>query len=143
MPGIQEAHRRHHTYYVAFTQFYPHAFDLLDQEFAQIQTTYTWIVEQSDREAAQSLLKLIEGLAPYFQRRALHSILLDYCQSGLRAARQLGVNPGWLHLLTYEAYWAIGEWDKALDNVQVAIETTRDDDPKVHAQAMLALEPYQ
>jgi tetratricopeptide (TPR) repeat protein len=52
---------------------------------------------------------------------------------------QTGGNPGWILLLSYEASWALGNWEKALSLVQSAIEVTRDSDPQVYAKALLAL----
>jgi len=69
----------------------------------------------------------------------MNNTLLQYCRDGLKVTEQTGGNPGWILLLSYEASWALGNWEKALSLVQSAIEVTRDSDPQVYAKALLAL----
>lgn len=139
MPGLKEAHRRFSLHYCLIVRDNTRNFQLLDSEFGQIQNAYHWLGEQDGAETARLLIALVEDLGQYLQRRTLPRTLLAFCQNGLLAAQKLGANPGPLLLLTFEAYWAIGEWGKALTSVQSAIEATQGAEAKTYAQAILAL----
>jgi len=131
--------RRHSSYYVSCVQAAARSFDKLDAEFPQIRESTAWLAQQTDERPLESFLQVAKDLAAYLLRRALHSMLLEYCQSGLQIAGRIKRNPGWLLLLCYEAHWARGEWNLAHTSVQAAIEATRGSDPSTHAQAVLAL----
>lgn len=139
MPSHLDAHQRHCTYYTAFTQAHQSAYERLDREFTQIQIASDWLAQETDRSSAEQLLGLVEHLSAYLQHRYLYQDLLIYCERGLRAAQQLGANTGWLHLLSYEAHWAIGEWDEARSSAESAIAATRLAEPTTFAHAVLAL----
>ncbi|CAG0933956.1 hypothetical protein TFLX_03292 [Thermoflexales bacterium] len=139
MPQRQDAHQRHCAHYVTYTNDYQSAYDLLDREFPQIQTASDWLAQETDRTAAELLLSLVEYLSAYLQHRYLYQDLLIYCKRGLSSTQLLGANAGWLHLLSYEAHWAIGEWDEARSSAESAIAATRLIDPTTHARAVLAL----
>ncbi len=139
MPRLQDAHRRHCAYYVALIQDHQSEYELLDHEFTQIQIAGDWLAQEPDRKSTEQLLSLVEHLSAYLQRRYLYHDLLIYCERGLRSVERLGSNAGWLHLLSYEAHWAIGEWDEARSSVESAIAATHLTDPATHAHAVLAL----
>ena len=122
-------------YYQTFINRNTRRYDLLDKEFSQIQQAYIWLCSQNGAQ----LLQFINDLALYLQARSLHRVLLNYCQDGLRAAESLNANPGWLLIFIYEAYMALGEWEKARISVQQAIGLTENNDSKTYAQAVLAL----
>jgi tetratricopeptide (TPR) repeat protein len=139
VPSLREAQERHSLFYNSFVQSNADAFDLIDQEFEQIQIAVTWLIKQTELEQAASLLNFVRGLSPYLQGRALNADLLNYCQNALQAAEQLGTNSGWLHLLRHRAFWALGKWESAYVAVQSAIWATEGSSPKIHARAVLAL----
>jgi len=139
MPSFSEANDRQSDYYQSLLNDKNRDFERLDYEFAQIQVAYAWLSNRSSEEEKARLLEFIKNFAPYLKARMLHRVLLEYCQDGLRASKDLNANPGWLLVYAHEVYWAIGEWEKALSNIQNAIEATKDVDPIIYAQATLAL----
>lgn len=135
MPTSRQAFFRVADYYLAFISRYARRSDLVDQEFLQIQQVCTWLSKQNHPQ----FLQLLKDLALYLQARSLHSVLLNYCRAGIRIANISNTNPGWLLTLIYEAYFAQGEWEKAATSIRQAIALTETDDPRAHAQAILAL----
>ena len=143
MPDLPDALQRHIFYYCNFVQVHTTDIQLLDNEFAQIQQAYTWLITQTNSELAKQLIRFVENIASYLQTRTLHAVLLNYCESGLQAAKQLGVSPGSMLLLRGKAFWSMGDWDKALADVQAAIQATQDTDLQVYNRAMLTLGSFQ
>jgi tetratricopeptide (TPR) repeat protein len=126
-------------YYLAYAQTHQDDLTALDEEFDNFTRVRLWLVHQKSRHTAQLLLALIKALTTYLHRPEFATELLAYCQAGLPACRLVGVNPGWLLLLRYEAHNYLGEWDYALADAQAAIKVTQAAVPQTHAQAMLAL----
>ncbi len=143
MPSLWEAHHRHGLHYLSFVQAHARDFEVLDRESAQVQAAYQWWSQQTDIEALECLLALIRGLAPYLQGRALQAMLVEYCQAGLRASDRLKHNPSWLWRLSAEAYWALGQWDRAFACIRTAINVARVRESDEFAQAVLTLGHYQ
>lgn len=126
-------------YFLTYAQTYQDDFGVLDREFANLQITRAWLTECDDHETAQQLFTLIKALAPYLRQRALNNELLTFCEGGLSLCERIGINPGWLLLLRYEAHNALGEWQLALADAHAAVEVTQAIDLITHAQAVLAL----
>lgn len=143
MPDLPDALQRHSFYYCNFVQVHAADIQLLDNEFAQIQRAYIWLIKQTNSESAKELIPFVENIASYLQTRTLHTVLLNYCESGLQAAKQLGVSSGSMLLLRGKAFWAMGDWDKALADVQAAIQVTQDADLQVYTRAVLTLGGFQ
>jgi tetratricopeptide (TPR) repeat protein len=126
-------------YYLDFARTYQDDFDALDREFANFLTLRTWLSNQRGKQSARLLIDLIKALTAYLRRPERARELLNYCQGGLQACKIIGTNSGWLHLLRYEAYNFLGEWDRALTDAETAIRVSQEVDPASHARATLAL----
>jgi tetratricopeptide (TPR) repeat protein len=111
----------------------------LDREFTNFLSLRAWLDNQQSKLSAQLLIDLVKALTAYLRRPERAAELLNYCQSGLQACKIIGTNSGWLSLLRHEAYNLLGEWDRALADAETTIRVTREADPTIHAQAMLAL----
>jgi tetratricopeptide (TPR) repeat protein len=136
---FRRAGRAFANYFLTYTQTYQDNFEVLDQEFANLQTTRAWLAECNNYKTAQQLFTLIKSLTIYLRQRALNNELLTFCESGLLLCERMEINPGWLLLLRYEAYNALGEWELALADAQTAVEVTQNIDPITHARSILAL----
>ncbi len=126
-------------YFLTYAQTHQDNFDALDQEFTNLLTVRSWLANRQNKQPARLLIDLIKSLTAYLRRPEFAAELLTYCQCGLQACQNIGLNPGWLYLLRYEAYNFLGEWDHALADAETTIRITQDADPTSHARAMLAL----
>jgi len=111
----------------------------LDDEFANLRASWSWLTTQTSKEAAHLLLAYLDALTPYLRQRGLHAELLRWCEVGLQACEKLQKNPGRLLLLRSEAQNALGRWDGAAASIQAAIEASKGKDPGTYARAVLAL----
>lgn len=135
MPTTAIAFDRVSNYYSAFVNRNINRPDLLDVEFPQIRQIFTWFSSLKDPR----FLQLVIDLSSYLETRSLYSVLLNYCRTGLQIAGMHNANPGRLLILTSEAYFSLGKWERAFSSIKDAITLTKNDDPPAYAQATLAL----
>jgi tetratricopeptide (TPR) repeat protein len=139
MPNLWDSQYRHATYYLDFAREHSQDFELLHSELGQFRIVRDWLANEEGSEASKSLVTLTRLLSDYLQNRSLHRELLDFCNKAITVSSETELSFGWLTLLRYDTYFALGEWDNALTEVLLAIEASRKNDPKTYAQAMLAL----
>ena len=118
---------------------FQHQHDRLDDEFANLRASQSWLATQDSEEAAHLLIDYVRVLAQHLRQRGLDAELLRWCKDGLRACDKLRRNAGWLLLLRSQAQNALGQWDDATASIQAAIEASEGKDPSAFAQAILAL----
>lgn len=118
---------------------YQNQYERLDDEFANLRASQSWLATQDNEEAAQLLIAYVKVLAPYLRQRGFNAELLRWCGDGLRACEGLRQNPGWLLLLCSEAQNALGRWDEAMASIRAAIEVSKGDDTRTYARAFMAL----
>lgn len=114
-------------------------FDYLSDELDNLIAAHEALAKQADHETNRMLMDFTRFIAPFLKQRAFLSVLLNFCKSTIVACESIGANPGWVHLLEYEAHYALGDWDAALADIQVAITASHGIEPSVHAQAVLSL----
>ncbi len=123
---------------------YRDQYNRLDEEFANLRASQSWLASQKgDEKVARLLIGYVEVLAPYLRQRGLDAELLRWCEDGMWAAESLRKNPGRLLLLRSQAQNALGRWDEAMTSIQAAIRASEGEDPNTHAQAVLALGQLQ
>jgi tetratricopeptide (TPR) repeat protein len=118
---------------------YQNQYERLDDEFANLRVSQSWLATQSSEETARLVIAYVQILASYLRQRGFNAELLQWCESGLRACQRLRQNPGWLFLLRSEAQFALGQWDETIASIQAAIETSEGEDQKTYAWAVLSL----
>lgn len=118
---------------------YQHRFERLDLEFTNLSQARARLAKQKDRETAHLLIEYVQVMAPYLQQRHLDNELLQWCQDGLLACRQLHQNPAWLLLRRGGAQNRLGQWEDARESFVAATEASEDDDTQLYAKATLEL----
>jgi tetratricopeptide (TPR) repeat protein len=118
---------------------YQDEYERLDDEFANLRASQSWLATQSREETARLVIAYVQVLASYLRQRGFNAELLQWCEDGLRARESLQRNPGWLLLLRSEAQNALGQWHEAMASIQAALEASEGEDPKTYAQAALSL----
>jgi tetratricopeptide (TPR) repeat protein len=114
-------------------------YEWLDAEFANLSGCQSWLASQIDSDESRLMLEYLRVLTPYLQWRGFQAELVSWCESGLRASKAVQQHPGWVLLLRGEAQNALGRWDEASESFRAAIEVSEQEDPQVHARALLAL----
>lgn len=132
------AYNRLALYYQEFVPKHETDFQTLDDELLQIEQVLSWLASRAHSGPSQILPTLIEHLASYLERRSLHNVILKYIGACLVIAQSLRQNPGGLYMLGYRAYWATGQWDKALEYVALATRFLQSN-PHDYAAALQAL----
>jgi tetratricopeptide (TPR) repeat protein len=135
--------QRHSEYYLNIAQTRSHDYEILDIEFIQIKSCMAWLAQQQTIESDQHLVELIKALSEYLQARTMHSDLLNWSQIGLVACERIHINPGWLRLLEFRAYYAIGDWGNASRVIHEAVRVTADSSPTEYAETLLTLGTFQ
>ncbi len=133
-----DAHNRLALYYQEFIPKHETDFQALDYELPQIEHVLTWLARCIHGGHSQILPNLIEHFTSYLEFRSLHNITLKYIDICLIVAQDLGQNLGKLYMIGYRAYWATGQWDKALEYVGLATESLQSN-PHDYAAALQAL----
>ncbi|GHO93816.1 hypothetical protein KSF_038640 [Reticulibacter mediterranei] len=146
---IDLQNRAHHTIhsmlYIAaqtrlnLAQQYQAQYSRLDTEFANLRSSFDWLIGLRSEEAAQLLNKYIEVLTPYLQQRGLQKELLRWCEATLSLNTTLQRKSAQLLLLNGQTQYALGEWSKAKDNLIAAAEASKQDDMPTYARALLDL----
>ena len=96
-----------------------------------------WLEKQPDPEMAVLFLACVSDFAPYMKTRSLNHQLLHYCGVGLALSEKSGREKGWLLLLQQEAHFALGMWNEALSDTQMALKVTYQKEPIYYARAKL------
>ncbi len=134
----ESAHRLAAEHRLYLARRYQHQYERLDDEFANLRASQSWLVNQGSEEAAR-FLTYIEILAPYLRQRSFNAELWQWCEAGLWACERLQQNSGWLLLLRSEAQNMLGQWNETIASIQAAIKVSEGEDPSTYAQAVLAL----
>lgn len=114
-------------------------YDWLDAEFANLRGCQSWLASQKHPEETHLRLEYIRVLAPYLQQRGFQAELVGWCEGWLRDSKTVPQNPGWVLLLLGLGQNALGRWNEAAMSFHAAIEASEREDPRTHAQALLAL----
>jgi len=117
---------------------YRDRYERLDDEFANLRASWSWLSTRTDNEASHFLLAYLDALSTYLRQRGIYAELLRWCEVGLHACERLQQNPGRLLLLRSEAQSALGQWDEAAVSIQKAIGASEGKDSSTYAWAVLA-----
>lgn len=131
--------RRHADYYLSVATKNIDNFRVIDAELGQIKVAIFGLSQRDDLLSAQSTLEFVHVMSKFLKGRSLNSDLLTYCDLGLRACEKTNNNKGWLFLLRCEAHYALGSWDKSVEDALNAVIETKTIIPEVYARATLAL----
>ncbi len=146
--NIEQWTLEHCDYLAARSRFelvlrYRNQYNVLDYEFFNLCGSRAWLAKQDSEEAANLLISYIEVLAPYLCWGGLAADLLCWCEEGFWACERVHRNPGPLLLLCSEAQKALGQWNEAMESVQIAMEVSESVDAGTYARATLALGTLQ
>lgn len=114
-------------------------YDSLVGELENLIVTHNKMAKREDHEARKMLINYTRLAAPFLKERSFHSVLLNFCESTINASESLDINAGWVHILQFEAHYALGAWDAALTDIQSAIRQSYGDETDIYARAVLSL----
>ncbi len=137
------AYRRAAVSRLSLAVLHQHEYSRLDNEFAGLRASQSWLLLQPDEASATLLFSYIKVLAPYLRQRGFAVELLDWCEGAMRACAKIGQNLGWLLLIRGNAQSALGRWGDAVTSLMAAIGASSDTDPHTHARATLSLGQLQ